>query len=584
MATVQRYVNTASAGGDGTTNGTSGANAAYASLSSWEANSGGSATDDYIVDCCGTAADTTGVTVDFATNITTGSVTIRGNRSDPAGFYDGPESISSSHYRLSVGNVTVCLSLTESNCTVDGIQLEIGHTGTFRGAIIYSTAAASSTLDIRNNRVRNTGTTDYGIGTSATIGGTDVIRTVENNLVIGFDVAGITARVSPNFTNTWNILHNTVYGDGTADGIYLQAGAGSGSPVFNVKGNAVANNTLAIDYADVAAGTLNFADNACGAASGTTDEIVLGTTTDAWTSPGLTAGSDFTIKGTSSSLYNAVNPTLLTTDITGFTRDGTNHDVGAFEYQSAGGIAVDCGTGTALGAGLAAGVASPITVSAGAGAATAAGLAGGIASPITVAATVGSAVAQGLSAGIASPITISAGVGAASAAGYQADVASGATVSAGVGTAQAAGLSTSVASPITVASGVGSALAAGLGASISSGNEIATAVGAAAASGLAASVASPITVGAGSGAAVGAGLAASVGSGSTVPAGIGAAVSLGLTATVTAETHIALGVGAAAGAGQGASVTSGDGPETYPLAGLSQTYPLAGQAQTYPLQ
>ena len=37
MAEVVRYVNTASAGGDGTTNNEAGATAAYASLNAWEA-------------------------------------------------------------------------------------------------------------------------------------------------------------------------------------------------------------------------------------------------------------------------------------------------------------------------------------------------------------------------------------------------------------------------------------------------------------------------------------------------------------------------------------------------------------------
>jgi hypothetical protein len=46
MATVQRYCNTASSGGDGTTNNTSGATAAFVSQFSAESNMGGSATDD----------------------------------------------------------------------------------------------------------------------------------------------------------------------------------------------------------------------------------------------------------------------------------------------------------------------------------------------------------------------------------------------------------------------------------------------------------------------------------------------------------------------------------------------------------
>lgn len=339
MATVQRYVNTASSGGDGTTNDTSGATAAYASLSSWEANAGGSATDDYIVDCCGTAADTTGVTVDFATNITTGSVTIRGNRSHAAGFYTGNAVISTSHYRLVVGNVSVCLELREANTTVDGIQLEHGHSTGSRSAICLVNTTANSHTTIKNNRVRNTSSVDWGIGPTTGIGGSSHTRNIENNLVVGFDVAGISCR-AVNFANhTWNVYHNTVYGEATADGIFIESGT-DGTPVFNIKGNAIANSGTGqdIDASGVTAGTVNYADNATDQYNlGTTNEIDLGATTDAWTSPGTAQSSDFSVKNTSSALYNAVNPTLVSTDITGFTRDGTNHDVGAFEFQAAGG-------------------------------------------------------------------------------------------------------------------------------------------------------------------------------------------------------------------------------------------------------
>jgi hypothetical protein len=81
VATVQRYVDTASsAGGNGTTTSTTGgdANRAYATLSEWEANQASTGTDDYIVDCAasGGAADTTFVNVNFAT-ITSGSILIQ---------------------------------------------------------------------------------------------------------------------------------------------------------------------------------------------------------------------------------------------------------------------------------------------------------------------------------------------------------------------------------------------------------------------------------------------------------------------------------------------------------------------------
>jgi hypothetical protein len=336
MATVQRYVNTAADGtGDGTTNATTGATGAYLSLSSWEANAGGSATDDYIVDCCGTAADTTGVTIDFSPNLTTGTVTVQGNRSDGAGFYDGNVVISDQHYRLDVGNVTICLSIAEPNATVDGIQLVPAHSTTARAGIVYTTSGAWT---VRKCRLLNAGGVDIGIGNSAAIAGSNTIN-VENNLIVGFDVEVIALRAGTLTTPTYNVLHNTVYGDGSSIGIQViyQQGAG----VANIKGNAIANGGAGADISvTVGSGpaTINYADNATEDFDlGTTNEIDLGNPTDAWTSPGTTAASDFTVKNTSSALYNAVNPTLVSTDITDFTRDGTNHDVGAFELVVAGG-------------------------------------------------------------------------------------------------------------------------------------------------------------------------------------------------------------------------------------------------------
>jgi hypothetical protein len=340
MATVQRYINTASAGGNGTTNGTAGATAAYASLSSWEANTGAAnlATDDHIVDCCGTAADTTGVTLDFAVNITSGSITIRGNRGDAAGFYDGNALISTSHYRLAVGNVQICLTWAETNITIDGIQLEHGRSAAsnFASAIL---PASSSAFTVRNNRVRNTSSTYYGIGTSAVLSGSET-RNIENNLVVGFNEHGINCRTGQFHGPTWNVLHNTVYGDGSSDGIYLHSVAGASSLVTNVKGNAIANSGARADIntSTNAAGTTNFADNATEQFDlGTTGEIDIGLPADAWTSPGTAQSSDFSVKNTSSALYQVVNPTLLTEDITEYTRDGTNHDAGCFELVVAAG-------------------------------------------------------------------------------------------------------------------------------------------------------------------------------------------------------------------------------------------------------
>jgi hypothetical protein len=339
VATVQRYVDTASSGGDGTTQGHSGATAAYASLSSWEANAGGSATDDYIVDCAGSAADTTAVVADFAVNITTGSVTIRGDRAAPDddGFYDGGPLISTSHYRLAPASTLVTLDLNEVNCIVDGIQVISAHSAANGVAIRTQNNGAAT---VRKCRVHNASTCTTGIGNAAALSQSGT-KTIENNVVVNFTGFGVVGGIANFFAGTWNFLHNTCYGDGTSCiGVRAFSSGGSAAGVFNIKGNALANSGTDADISVTLTGTssVTYADNATEDFDlTTTDEIDLGTPTDAWTSPGTADTSDFTVKNTSSALYNAVNPTLVTTDITDFTRDGTNHDVGAFELVVVGG-------------------------------------------------------------------------------------------------------------------------------------------------------------------------------------------------------------------------------------------------------
>ena len=341
MATVQRYVNTGStAGGDGTTNATSGSTRAYASLSEWEANSGGSATDDYIVDCCaedtgsGNVADTTACIVDFATNITTGSVTVRANTGVATGFYDGDAVISTSHYRLDPGDTFFPLRFNEARSTADGLQILAGHSGA-GGFAVYCTV---SEFAVRRCRLLNTASCDYGIGNTSVISGS-VARTVENNLVVGFDLGGVAVLVTNFFTPTITIQHNTIYGDGAcaSGGIrYGGSGANSGT-IFNIKGNAVGNCGSGNDLIKVSAAssTDNFDDNAFEYSESTSGEIALGTLTDAWTSPGTSTSSDFTVKNSSSSLNFTVTGSLVSDDVRGTTR--SNYSVGAFEFVAAGG-------------------------------------------------------------------------------------------------------------------------------------------------------------------------------------------------------------------------------------------------------
>ena len=123
MALITRYVNTAStAGGDGTTNATTGAARAYASLNEWEANEQVdlvAATDQHIVHCVGTSADTTAVDVNGWTTSTTYYITIQVDAADR------PTSAqySTSNYRLESSGTATLLILSEVGTKVFGLQI-----------------------------------------------------------------------------------------------------------------------------------------------------------------------------------------------------------------------------------------------------------------------------------------------------------------------------------------------------------------------------------------------------------------------------------------------------------------------------
>jgi hypothetical protein len=224
------------------------------------------------------------------------------------------------------------------------LQIVAGHTGS-NGVGIYCTTAEYS---VRKCRLLNTASCDYGIGNSSAVSGSSA-RTFENNLIVGFDVGGIAVLVTNFFTPTVTIAHNTIYGDGTSTsgGIrYGGSGANSGT-IFNIKGNAVGNCGSGNDLIKVSAAssTDNFDDNAFEHSESTSGEIALGTLTSAWTSPGTSASSDFTVKDGSSPLNFTVTGSLVSDDIRGTTR--SNYSVGAFEYVSAGGPNQGSGTGTA---------------------------------------------------------------------------------------------------------------------------------------------------------------------------------------------------------------------------------------------
>lgn len=151
-------------------------------------------------------------------------------------------------------------------------------------------------------------------------------------------------------------------------------------------------------------------------------------------------------------------------------------------------VEIDCETGTAVAAGIAASVSSPITIACNAGHSIAAGLAATITQPTTIACGIGQAAAHGAAAAVASPVTVACNAGQAVAAGLAAGVSNPVTIACEVGAAVAEGLQAQVSSGAAIPAQVGRAVAAGLPASVSSGAIVLADVGRAVAAGLPATI------------------------------------------------------------------------------------------------
>jgi hypothetical protein len=201
MAT--RYVNTASsAGGDGTTNGTAGANRAYATLAEWEAARQAVLSEIEEVICEGTAADTGQLTIDGWTTTSSFYIDIKALSSAGAGRHAGVWS--TSKYRLSVnGGAGVGCSQRENFTRITGLQAEV-HTFANRVIEWASTAGGGRVTECI---LRGTRASSYvGMFVNSASGGVGSIFIV-NNVVYTLGTG-----ISQSSTNdAVYVYNNTVY-------------------------------------------------------------------------------------------------------------------------------------------------------------------------------------------------------------------------------------------------------------------------------------------------------------------------------------------------------------------------------------
>ena len=185
MALVTRYVNTASAGGDGTTNAESGANAAYASLNAWEAAEAVdlvTAGDSHIVYCStgsGTAADTTGVTISGWITDSTHTVTIQQATSDAHGG-----KWNTSVYRLELSEGTA-LTIREDYVSIVGLQVHVTTAAASVYGISIGSLGVSNSIIISKCIVRGT-VSATGIANGISSASTYTNLKIYQNLVYDF--------------------------------------------------------------------------------------------------------------------------------------------------------------------------------------------------------------------------------------------------------------------------------------------------------------------------------------------------------------------------------------------------------------
>jgi hypothetical protein len=336
VAAVTRYVNTASSGGDGTTNATSGGTAAYASLSSFDANYSASATDDLTVECCG-GSDTAAFDYDLAT--TPNSTLIRANPSEPDGLYTGDDAISTAHYYLNRGTSTAfAVKIREPNTTLQNIQIVHASIGAFDNAVSLANGShVGVVFDGCSIRAAGAGCFGYGGADPGTLGGTLTIRNCLLVLTAGTAAINLDTANTQSLAVQFDIYQNTIYSNGAKPGVRVTTDwNGTNAQTFNIKNNVVANTTdpfsLQADSGNRVTNTdYNWTD---AGTDGTTNEQNL--PASPFTSAGSTNGSQFTL---TEALATGAAVGSITTDKRGTTR-GSPPDAGAYEFVESGSTSV----------------------------------------------------------------------------------------------------------------------------------------------------------------------------------------------------------------------------------------------------
>lgn len=276
MANIVRYVNTAStAGGDGTTNATTGANRAYASLNEWEAAEQTDLvtdTDTHELFCTGTAIDSATTTILGWTTSALYDITIHGETSGTS--WDATK------YGMSTGD-TNGITVSEDFVTFNNFQIETDIANSSIETFTTSATSASAEIVLNSCYIRNTtsatGSQQYFRGVFCGTG-----TTILNNCVVtgyrrgsnpghavhAYDTASILLYNSV-ITNSYRGLNNTSTGSLTAMNCVLNANypvdTGTVTTDYCASANVItgggANNILFTAYGDEVVSLTNNAED-----------------------------------------------------------------------------------------------------------------------------------------------------------------------------------------------------------------------------------------------------------------------------------------------------------------------------------
>ena len=276
MANIVRYVNTAStAGGDGTTNATTGANRAYASLNEWEAAEQTDLvtdTDTHELFCTGTAIDSATTTILGWTTSALYDITIHGETSSTS--WDATK------YGMSTGDTNGVI-VNEDFVTFNNFQVETSIVNSSIETFTTSATGASAEIVLNSCYIRNTtsatGSQQYFRGVFCGTGTTTLNNCVvtgyrrgsnPGHAVHAYDTASILLYNSV-ITNSYRGLNNTSTGDVTAINCVLDANypvdAGTVTTDYCASANVItgggANNILITSYGDEVVSLTNNAED-----------------------------------------------------------------------------------------------------------------------------------------------------------------------------------------------------------------------------------------------------------------------------------------------------------------------------------